>query len=204
MSNNFINHRDPTSPIDLSQISLEQQYYNLTQEEKDLLVCKFLGMDHKPVDIITFISDDYFLGSPSITNHGNAVFQYWKDRFIEMFPSPLINKYCYISFGGCIGSGKSFASKIIGLYNYHKLDCCRNAYATLGLAGGAKLAFGFFHANYDTAVRDFSQVYKSYMSISPYFQNMYNKPQIRLIASGPKSTGAVIGSQLIYCILLIN
>lgn len=96
---------------------------------------------------------------------------------------------------------KSFISRIIGLYNLHKLDCCINPYVTLGLAGGAKLAFGFFHANYDTAVRDFVQVYKSYMEISPYFQNMYNKPPIRMIASGPRSTGAVIGSQLIYCIL---
>lgn len=118
--NEFINHQNPTTPIDLSQISLEQQYTNLTQEEKDLLVCKFLGMNHKPVDIITFVSDDYFLGHPGITNHGNAVFQYWKDNLVKMFPSPLINKYCYISFGGCIGSGKLLPSVKIKLQSMSK------------------------------------------------------------------------------------
>lgn len=201
MDNNFINHTDPTSLIDLSQVTLEQQYAKLTPEEKDLVACKLLGMNHKPVGILTFICDDYFLGNEGITNHGNAVFDYWKEQLPKIFPSPLINKYCYISFSGCIGSGKSFASRIMGLYQLHKLDCCTNAYTSLGLAPGAKLAFGFFHANYDTAVRDFVQVYKQIMGISPYFKNMYNNPAIRFIASGPKSTGSVIGSQLIYCVL---
>ncbi len=201
MDNNFINHTDPTKLIDSSQITLEQQFTRLTQDEKDLVMCKFLGMNHKPVDILTFICDDYFLGNEGITNHGNAVFNYWKNELPKIFPNPLINKYCYISFGGCIGSGKSFISRIMGLYQLHKLDCCKNAYTSLGLAPGAKLAFGFFHANFDTAQRDFVQVYRQIMDISPYFQNMYNNPSIRFIASGPQSKGAVIGSQLIYCVL---
>ena len=116
MDNNFINHTDPTSLIDLSQVTLEQQYAKLTPEEKDLVACKLLGMNHKPVGILTFICDDYFLGNEGITNHGNAVFDYWKEQLPKIFPSPLINKYCYISFSGCIGSGKSFASRIMGLY----------------------------------------------------------------------------------------
>ena len=39
------------------------------------------------------------------------------------------------------------------------------------------------------------------MGISPFFKNelaRYSKPPVRLIASGPRSTGAVIGSQLTY------
>ena len=89
---------------------------------------------------------------------------------------------------------------MIGLYHYHRLDCS-NVFNSLGLAGGTKLAMGFFHASEETAYRDFVQFFKLIMEISPYFRKQYNTPPIRLISSGPKSTGSVIGTQLIYCVL---
>lgn len=203
-SNNFINHHDPTRDIskDLDEVTLEKQYAKLTDTEKDYLMCKFLGMNRKPVDIMTFISDDYFLGVEGITNHGRAVFDYWKKNLVKMFPNPFINRYCYYSYGGSIGTGKSFVGgKLVGLYNYHKLLCCRNIYTTLGVASSAKIVFGFFHASAETAYKDFYQVYKDWMEMSPYFKNAPNKSTIRLVSSGPRSTGAVLGSQLIFCVL---
>lgn len=206
MSNNFfISQEDPTKDItkDLDEVTLEEQYTKLTKDEKDYLMCKFLGMNKKPVDITTFISDDYFLGSEGITNHGNSVFNYWKNSLKDIFPNPFINRYCYYSFGGAIGTGKSFVSKVIGLYNYHKLLCCKNIFITLGMAPSAKIAFGFFHASRDTAYSDFVQVYKTWMELSPFFKtetSKFKKPVVRFIASGPKSTGAVIGSQLVLCV----
>lgn len=163
--NSFINQEDPTKDLtkELSEITLEKQYSTLTKAEKDLLVCKFLGLNKKPADIMRFISDDYFLGSESITNGGRAVFDYWKDRLKELFPDPLVNKYCYISFGGAIGTGKSFASKIIGLYTYHRLLCAKNLFTTLKLAPSAKIAFGFFHAsiNYLVDIKFYQNAGKS-------------------------------------------
>ena len=105
-SNNFINHQDPTAPLNLNNIDIREQYTKLTESEKTMVAAKVLGMNHVPVDILTFLCDDYFLGDTRITNHGKSVFNYWKGKLPEIFPSPVITKTPYISFGGCIGSGK--------------------------------------------------------------------------------------------------
>ena len=73
---NFINHNDPTLPINIS-VDLREQYEKLTEQEKLMVAAKILGMDHIPVDIKTFICDDYFLGSELLFNHGNSVFSFW-------------------------------------------------------------------------------------------------------------------------------
>lgn len=206
-NNKFIEHHDPTTPIDesslpdLNDVSGSDLYSKLSEEERLVVGAKLLGMNHVPVDIHTFLFDDYYLGSDQITNHGKSIFKYWLDKYDEIFPNPILNKYPYLSFGGSVGSGKSFASKMIGLYNYHKLDCCTNVYKSIGLAGGTKLAFGFFHANFDTAKKDFVEFYKFVFSQSPYFRSLYNNPPIRLIASGPRSTGSVLGTQLVFSVL---
>ena len=87
----------------------------------------------------------------------------------------------------------------MGLYHYHRLDCCSNVFSSLGLAGGTKLAIAAFHANVLTAEQDFVRFYKSVMEISPYFRKQYNSPPIRFIAASSKTVGGVIGTQLIYC-----
>ena len=201
MAGNFMGMSDPTSPLSASINNIQAQYSKLTEQEKIIVGAKLLGMDHVPVSFNQFIQDDYFLGNPQITNHGSSIFDIWKKSGKEIYPTPISTKTPYISFGGCIGSGKSTMAKLMGLYTYHRLDCCSNVYRSLGLAGGVKIAFGFFHANEETAHRDFVQYFRNVFNISPYFKNLYNNPQIRLISSGPKSTGSVIGTQLIFCVL---
>lgn len=200
-NNKFLNHKDPTSPIRDSVPDILPHLSKLTEEEKNTILAASLGMNHVPVDIMTFLFDDYFLGDEQITNHGKSIFNYWLDKLQEIFPSPLFDPYPYISFSGSVGSGKSYQSKLIGLYHYHKLDCCTNVFQSLGLAGGTKLSFGFFHANFETSKKDFVEFYKFVFSQSPYFRKLYNRPPIRLIPSGPQSTGSVLGTQLLYCVL---
>ena len=198
---NFINQSDPTTPFDPNAVSLEAQYKKLSEKEKLQIACKLLGMNHIPVTMEQFLFDEYYLGCDTITNHGKQIFAYWLDKFKIIFPNPVITRTPFISFSGAIGTGKSYQSKMIGLYHFHRLDCCQNVFHSVGLAGGTKLAFGFFHASSETAYRDFVQFYKFVFDTSPYFRQQYNKPPIRMIASGPKSTGSVIGTQLIYCVL---
>lgn len=199
----FINHVDPTAavipPIDLNSDFIKQAYDKLTPEEKIMVGCRILGMNKVPVDFKTFLFDDYFMGQE--TGNGSRIFKYWLDKFPSIFPNQITTRTPYVSFTGCIGSGKSFISKMIGLYMYHRLDCCSDVYSSLGLAKSSKIAFGFFHASADTAERDFVRAYKDVFESSPYFKNLYNNPPIRLIASGPQSTGSVIGTQLIFSVL---
>lgn len=199
MNNNFIDHNDPTRPI--SSRSIEAQYSKLNDREKLLVGAKLLGMDHLPCTFEQFIEDDFFLGGVGITNHGKSIFKIWKDCGKIIYPTPITTKTPYVSFGGCIGSGKSTMAKLMGLYTYHRLDCCIDCLKSLGLAGGVKLAFAFFHANEQTAHKDFVQYFRNIFEISPYFKNLYHNPEIRLISSGPKSVGGIIGTQMIYTTL---
>lgn len=211
MENNsysFINYTDPTKPLDfdyadgiIHEVSLKDSYDNLSDYEKLMVAARILGMNHLPVDMHTFLFDDYFLGADTITNHGSAIFKFWQDKFDQIFPTPVSTRTPYISFGGAIGTGKSTISKYIGLYYYHRLDCCENVYASLGMAGGVKLAIAAFHSSAETADRDFVRYFKFVMETSPYFRTLYNNPPIRFISSGPQSTGAVLGSQLVFSIL---
>lgn len=195
---------DPTLSLSLQDVPetiLEEEYNKLTNEEKILIGCKLLGMDHKPTTIRRFICDDYFLGSELIFNHGKAIFTPWFDKLEEIFPNPIKTNYPFVSMGGSVGSGKSTIGKVIGLYHLHRLDCCSNVYASLGMAGGVKISFGFFHANFETAKRDFKNYYDFIFDTSPYFKNQYHKPPIRIIPSGPVSVGAVLGTQLVFSII---
>ena len=57
-SNNFINQTDPTAPLNLDNIDIREQYTKLTESEKTMVAAKVLGMNHVPVDILTFL---YFI-----------------------------------------------------------------------------------------------------------------------------------------------
>lgn len=54
-SNNFINQTDPTAPLNLDNIDIREQYTKLTESEKTMVAAKVLGMNHVPVDILTFL-----------------------------------------------------------------------------------------------------------------------------------------------------
>ena len=54
-SNNFINQTDPTAPLNLNNIDIREQYTKLTESEKTMVAAKVLGMNHIPVDILTFL-----------------------------------------------------------------------------------------------------------------------------------------------------
>ena len=98
-----------------------------------------------------------------------------------------------------IGIGKSSISRYIGLYLYHRLDCCSNCFTSLRIASGSKLGMAFIHTSSDTAYQNFCLYYKNYVfKESPYFRQLYNNPPIRLIPCGPKSSGALLGVDLIY------
>ena len=54
-SNSFINQHDPTAPLNLDSIDIQEQYSKLTDSEKTMVAAKVLGMNHVPVDILTFL-----------------------------------------------------------------------------------------------------------------------------------------------------
>lgn len=200
MNNDFMNIGiDPTQPLDLKTISMEQQYSNLTDEEKLMMYHRLvLKADHRICDIETFIKDDYFLGL--ITQGGNGIYDYWKDTMKQMYPSPVINKFPYISLGGAIGIGKSTFSRICALYTEHKVDCLINPWSTFGLMPGKPFVFMFSHMSISVVEREFLEWFKENKAKSPYFNKMYHDHNIAYIASGLRDQNS-LGSDLLYGVL---
>lgn len=198
--NKFMDQKDPTKKLDLSSISLEDQYTKLTSEEKLLIAAKGLEMNRLPATIDQFLEDDFFLGT--VTNSGNSVFPYWREKMREIFPNQIFTSTPYLSLGGSIGCGKSSVSRLMVMYMYHRLDCCISVEKSLNLIPGAKLALVVVHASKATAEKDHLSYIKNTIFETPYFQNLYNlkKNQVRLIAAGPR-TNSIIGSNVFAVIL---
>lgn len=179
--------------------SLEDQYNKLSEDEKLMVYHKLvLKADRRITDIDTFIKDDYFLGQ--ITQGGAGIYDYWKDIFREMYPSPVINRYPYVSSGGGVGIGKSTCSRICALYTEHKLDCLINPWYTFGLVPGKPITMMFSHMSIEVVEREFISWFKENKSKSPYFQKMYHNHNIAYISSGLRDQNS-LGSDLIFSVL---
>ena len=179
--------------------SLEDQYNQLSEEDKLLVYHKLiLKADRRITDIDTFICDDYFLGQ--ITQGGQGIYDYWKDILRKMYPSPVINRYPFVSSGGAVGIGKSTLSRVMALYTEHKLDCLINPWNTFGLVPGKPITMLFTHMSIDVVEREFIGWFKENKAKSPYFRNMYHDHNIAYIASGLRDQNS-LGSDLIYGII---
>lgn len=193
---NFMNHNDPTTPFDPNAVPIDKQYSKLTEEEKIVIFCKLKGMNHVPCSITQFIEDPYYLGGPDIYNNGSSIFQYWRDAMKKIYPSPVLTKYPFLVLSGAIGIGKSTVTKVLSLYTYHRIDCFPNFYKSIGLAP-KPMSFVYFHKNVETAEKEFIKYFRDIMDKSPYFKNLYNRPNIKFMTSGPRGGGG-IGTDLIF------
>lgn len=176
--------------------SLEDQYNQLSEEDKLKVYHKLiLKADRRIADIDTFICDDYFLGQ--ITQGGQGIYDYWRDNLRKMYPSPVVNRYPFVSLGGSIGCGKSTLGRIMALYTEHKMDCLINPWHTFGLVPGKPITMLFTHMSIEVVEREFLSWFKENKAKSPYFRNMYHSHQIAYIASGLRDQNS-LGSDTIY------
>lgn len=198
-SNNFINHQDPTAPLNLSSIDVREQYTKLTEEERILVATKLLGYSHKPPTINQLISDDYYLGSDKFFNHGTAVFDFWKDALNKIYPNEITTAKPYLVLSGAIGIGKSTVSKICLCMTYARLACMPNPYKLLGTAPKPLSAI-VFHRDENVAYREFKKYFDTVLEYSPFFKNVPHKPNFKVLTSGPRGGGG-LGTDLIFSIL---
>ena len=82
------------------------EFEKLTEQEKSEVIYEAVGKEiykTNPVDVLTFISDPYFLGSVYDT-----VFKMWKDMVQEIYPAPFCKKYDQVVLScatRCFGKG---------------------------------------------------------------------------------------------------
>lgn len=202
-TNNFINHGDdPTLPLDLSSVTLQQQYEKLSERDKALVFCKLNGYSFIPPSIERMYGDEYYLGNDHFFgNNGSVIFDFWKREALPKIfggPEGVLTKKPYLILSGAIGIGKSTITRLCLAMTYARLLAMKNPSKTLGLAP-KPLSAVIFHRSEETAQVEFARWFKySLFQDSPFFKNTKNDAlKFKIITSGPRGSGG-LGSDVVF------
>ena len=167
----------------MSNISLE----NLTKEEREAVLSilkeykdtgsskqlnNLLYEDWKelPVDILTFIKDDNYLGRAWKDPEGNfKLFPYWENILTKLFPDPYKTAVNNFIESGGRGLGKSEIAVTCGLYMMYRLMCLKNPHAYFNLKVTEKFAFAFMNITKTLSENIGINKFQSTIQLSPWF-----------------------------------
>lgn len=147
---------------------------SLTQEERALAIeilreysieghselledLKYSDFEEIPVDILTFISEDRYLGRGLYTvdeftgERKCTVFPYWLETLQEIFPDNLTTRYNTLILTGSIGLGKSFVAVLCQLYLLYRMMCLKDPYTYYGLQPIDKITFSMLNVTLEAA-----------------------------------------------------
>lgn len=118
-----------------------------------------------PVDIDTFLCDDYYLGKAN--NQGESIFPYWRTAFHTMLDDP--TKWSEIVLTGATRIGKSSTGVTALAYMLYRLMCFRNPQRFFKKKDISIFSFFFFNVTEtlakSVAYREFNDLLKT----SPWF-----------------------------------
>jgi hypothetical protein len=118
---------------------------------------KYSDYEEIPVDIMTFISEEKYLGRglyivDDFTGERKCtVFPYWIDKLQEIFPDNLTTRYNTVILTGSIGLGKSFIAVICQLYLLYRMMCLKDPYTFFGLQPIDKITFSMLNVTLEAA-----------------------------------------------------
>lgn len=118
-----------------------------------------------PVDINTFIEDDYYLGKTN--RQGRAVYPYWRKVLSEIFDAG--NKYEECFFTGATRIGKSSTAITGTAYMLYRLMCLRDPQEYFGKKDVSKFSILFFNITKDLASGVAFREFNDTLRASPWF-----------------------------------
>ena len=156
-----------------NEINLEQ-LNNLSPEERALVLeilkeysqdgqsailedLKYSDYEEIPVDIITFITEERYLGrglwiKDEFTGERKCtVFPYWIEVLKDIFPDNVSTKYNTIVLTGSIGLGKSFIAVLCQLYLLYRMMCLKDPYQFYSLQPIDKITFSMLNVTLEAA-----------------------------------------------------
>lgn len=132
------------------------------------------GYTETPPTIEEFLCDPYYLGDS--LNNGDAVFPYWRDVLVDIYPTPFYetNKYKVIVLSGATGTGKSTVSSIIFLYDLARLLCMDAPQTTFKLPKAAKMFFTLTNSTLENVEQVNYDPIITFIRQSPFFRSKFN------------------------------
>ena len=153
--------------------------------------------EYPPVDVETFLRDDYFLGQV-----GKQLYPKLMDDMVELFEGG----YSEAIMTGSIGFGKSFFATLAQCYIYYQISCLRDPQRSYGIDSGSWISFANISVNEKTARRVVFNEIKGKLERSPYFRERFPfKPywielQFRsknlMVVAGSTTSNSIIGMNI--------
>lgn len=118
---------------------------------------KYSDYEEIPVDIITFITEERYLGrglwiKDEFTGERKCtVFPYWIEVLKDIFPDNISTKYNTIVLTGSIGLGKSFIAVLCQLYLLYRMMCLKDPYQFYSLQPIDKITFSMLNVTLEAA-----------------------------------------------------
>lgn len=179
---------------DLTLKLLEELSHGEDKNYKDLL---YLDYNEVPVDIITFLDDDRYLGKAWKDVNGNSkLYPYWRRRLKELFPDNLTMTVNNAIFSGCRGIGKSELSVAICCYMLYKVMCLKNPREYFRLKPTETIAFAFMNITQSLSEDIGISKFQNTVQMSPWFMEhgtLEGRKDIRWVP--PEYINIIIGSQ---------
>lgn len=119
--------------------------------------------DEIPVDFITFITDDQYLGKS--TRNGQFLYPFWKKEAIKIFDANCVE----VALSGSIGIGKTTAADVMIAYHLYRTMCLRDPQAFFNLSPGSKIAYAFLNNTLSSSYGVGYETLQSFLRESPWF-----------------------------------
>lgn len=159
-----------------------------------------------PVDIMTFICDDTYLGKS--TREGTSIYPFWKQKYEEIFDTN--KEYLEIVLTGAIGIGKTRTVVVCLCYLLYLIMCLKNPHEFFKFNEGDEITIAFCNITLDLAEGVAFETMHNYLINSPWFMERgivtgkkklrYNPPNHITLSFG-SNAGHFLGKQ-IYAALM--
>lgn len=138
-----------------------------SQQLTDLVMEDYAEM---PVDILTFVDDNHYLGHAWHDAEGKSkLYPYWREELKKIFPDNLHTSVNNAIFSGSRGRGKSEVASLIAAYLLHRILCLKDPIGYFHLKPTEKIVFAFMNIKLALAEEIGIAKFQNTLQSSPWF-----------------------------------
>lgn len=163
---------------------------------------KYADYEEIPVDIITFVEDERYLGNAWKDSEGNSkLYPFWKDKLKELFPDNLTTSVNTFIASGARGLGKSEICITIGAYLMYRCMCLKNPLEHYRLKPTEKICFAFMNITKEAAEEIGISKFQNTVKLSPWFLSHGTlSGKTNIVWTPPEYIEIILGSQSAHVI----
>ena len=201
MANDFLEFNNLSETERQLALKILEQYAENGRSEI-LQSLKEADFNEMPVDIMTFITDDRYLGKAWKNTSGKLkMYPYWQDKLKELFPDNLTTSVNNVILSGARGLGKSEIAVTAGIYLMHRVMCMKNPHEYFSLKATEKIAFAFMNITKELAEEIGVTKFQSTVQMSPWFlEHGTLSGRDNVVWNPPNNIKIIVGSQASHVI----